>query len=101
MTRGERDDGNAKAAIVMRALQGEDVLALASEIGVTPEQVVAWRETFLAGGRSAVGDDPNSKRFATRHVSRDDVLADVILPGYFVWWDDITPEQVNAFENVL
>ncbi len=45
---------HAKVKTVLRLLQGENVEALADELGVAPDRVLRWKERFMEGGRAGL-----------------------------------------------
>ncbi len=48
----------AKGEIVLRLLKGESVEILSRELGVAPEDLESWRESFLAGALARLRDQP-------------------------------------------
>jgi Domain of Unknown Function (DUF1080) len=50
--RMRRPQANAKVDAVLRLLRGEPLHVLAAELDIAPQQLLAWRDAFLAAGQA-------------------------------------------------
>jgi hypothetical protein len=68
--RKRRPQVDAKVDAVLRLLRGEPLHGLAEELDVPPQRLLAWRDTFLAGGQAHLAqlEDGTAPVPATRSI---------------------------------
>lgn len=89
-----------RARIILQCLQGKAVAAIARDLKVRPNTVIAWRQRFDKAGMAGLLDRPRSGK--PRHYSeefRNQVLATLELPpprGQAVWDGPAVAKHLKA-----
>lgn len=89
-----------RARIILQCLEGRAVAAIARDLKVRPNTVIAWRQRFDKDGMAGLVDRPRSgKPRLYSEKFRNQVLATLELPpprGQAVWDGPAVAKQLNA-----
>jgi hypothetical protein len=56
--------GTTRTDVVLRLLHGEDLVVVATDIGRAPEDLLAWKDLFVRGGRAALDAEGRARGVA-------------------------------------